>query len=73
MKIEREALKKEDDNASKDRLEKLEGELSELEQRSAELTARWRSEKESLADATKIKENLQTLAETRRRQSCLGK
>ncbi len=58
MKIEREALKKEDDKASKDRLEKLDKELSELEQRSADLTARWRAEKESLASATKIKERL---------------
>ncbi len=58
LKIEREALKKEDDTASKDRLEKLEKELSELEQRSAELTAMWRAEKESLASATKIKEKL---------------
>ncbi|MEO1252091.1 MAG: ATP-dependent chaperone ClpB [Pseudomonadota bacterium] len=58
MKIEREALKKEEDRASKDRLEKLDKELSDLEQRSAELTSRWRAEKESLASATKIKEQL---------------
>jgi len=71
MKIEREALKKEDDRASKDRLEKLDKELSELEQKSADLTARWRSEKESLASATKIKEGLdqarQQLADAERR------
>ena len=71
MKIEREALKKEDDRASKDRLEKLEKELSELEQTSADLTARWRSEKESLASATKVKEILdaarQQLADAERR------
>ncbi|MEM8770619.1 MAG: ATP-dependent chaperone ClpB [Pseudomonadota bacterium] len=76
MKIEREALKKEDDQASKDRLEKLDGELAELEQRSAELTARWRAEKESLASATKIKEQLdaarQRLADAERRGD-LGK
>lgn len=58
MKIEREALKKEDDTASKDRLTSLEKELSELEQKSAELTALWRAEKDSLASATKIKEQL---------------
>ena len=58
MKIEREALKKENDDASKERLAKLESELMDLEQRSAELTARWRAEKESLASATKIKEAL---------------
>jgi len=71
MKIEREALKKEDDRASKDRLEKLDKELSEVEQRSAEITARWRAEKDSLASATKVKETLdqarQQLADAERR------
>ena len=71
MKIEREALKKESDNASKDRLEKLDKELSELEQKSADLTARWKAEKESLASATKVKEALdyarQQLADAERR------
>ena len=71
LKIEREALKKEKDTASKDRLEALGKELSELEQRSAELTARWRAEKENLASATKIKEQLdiarQHLADAERR------
>ena len=70
MKIEREALKKEEDSASKDRLEKLDKELSELEQRAADLTARWRAEKDSLASATKVKEALdharQQLAEAER-------
>ncbi|MEM9495517.1 MAG: ATP-dependent chaperone ClpB [Pseudomonadota bacterium] len=71
MKIEREALKKEDDAASKDRLEKLETELADLEERSNELTARWRAEKENLASATKVKEALdalrQQLADAERR------
>ncbi|GJL91491.1 ATP-dependent chaperone ClpB [Hyphococcus sp.] len=71
MKIEREALKKEDDRASKDRLEKLDKELSELEQKSADLTARWRAEKDSLASSTKVKEALdqarQMLADAERR------
>jgi ATP-dependent Clp protease ATP-binding subunit ClpB len=58
LKIEREALKKETDAASKDRLEKLEQELAELEGQSAEVTARWRAEKEDLAQSTKIKERL---------------
>jgi ATP-dependent Clp protease ATP-binding subunit ClpB len=58
LKIEREALKKEEDTASRDRLRKLERELGELEQRSNELTAQWRAEKEALAGATKIKEEL---------------
>ncbi|MGC2524417.1 MAG: Clp protease N-terminal domain-containing protein, partial [Stellaceae bacterium] len=49
LKIEREALKKENDAASRERLEKLVKELEELEQRSAELTAQWRAEKDKLA------------------------
>ena len=56
MKIEREALKKEEDKASKDRLEVLEKELSELSQRADELTARWSAEKDALAGATQVKE-----------------
>jgi ATP-dependent Clp protease ATP-binding subunit ClpB len=58
LKIEREALKKEDDPASRDRLQKLIKELEELEQRSAELTAQWRAEKDKLAGAQKLKEQL---------------
>jgi len=58
LKIEREALKKENDAASRDRLGRLEKELAELEQRSDELTAQWRAEKDSLAGATKLKEEL---------------
>ncbi|HEY1797373.1 MAG TPA: ATP-dependent chaperone ClpB [Stellaceae bacterium] len=58
LKIEREALKKESDAASKDRLEKLVKELEELEQESAELTAQWQAEKSKLASAQKLKEQL---------------
>ncbi len=58
LKIEQAALKKESDQASKDRLEKLEQELADLEQRSAELTAQWQAEKNKLAGAQKIKEQL---------------
>src|SRR5438270_6619238 len=58
LKIEREALKKEHDPASQDRLQKLVKELEELEQESAELTAEWQAEKGKLADAQKIKEQL---------------
>ncbi len=56
MKIEREALKKETDHASKDRLDNLEHELADLEQTSAGLTARWSAEKEALASVTQVKE-----------------
>jgi ATP-dependent Clp protease ATP-binding subunit ClpB len=58
LKIEREALKKETDAASRDRLERLVKELTELEQRSAELTAQWRAEKDKLAGSQKLKEQL---------------
>ena len=59
LKIEAEALKKENDDASKERLKTLEKEIAELEGRSAELTAAWRAEKEKLASATTIKEALE--------------
>ncbi len=58
LKIEREALKKENDQASKDRLEKLVDELDDLEKESAELTAQWRAEKDKMASAQKLKEQL---------------
>ncbi len=58
LKIEREALKKEHDPASQDRLQKLVKELEELEQHSAELTAQWEAEKGKLAGAQKLKEQL---------------
>src|SRR6201999_382861 len=57
-KIEQEALKKEHDPGSKERLKNLEKELVTLEKRSADLTARWKSEKEKLGSATEIKRQL---------------
>ncbi|MBP6735853.1 MAG: ATP-dependent chaperone ClpB [Rhodobacteraceae bacterium] len=56
--IETEALKKEDDAASKDRLEKLEKELADLMERSAEMTAKWQTERDSLEAARELKEQL---------------
>ena len=58
MKIEREALKKEDDKASKDRLVSLETEITDLEAKSKELTDRWQGEKEVLLGSQKLKEKL---------------
>jgi ATP-dependent Clp protease ATP-binding subunit ClpB len=58
LKIEREALKKETDNASKDRLANLEKELADLEQQSAELTQRWQAEKDKIQAEAKLKEQL---------------
>ena len=69
LKIEREALKKESDSASKDRLQRLEKELIDLEEESQALTQRWMTEKEKLASSTKIKEELdQSRAELDRAQ-----
>ncbi|MDX1780394.1 MAG: ATP-dependent chaperone ClpB [Thalassovita sp.] len=58
MQIEVEALKLEDDAASKDRLETLEKELSDLQQRSAAMTASWQAERDKLASARDLKEQL---------------
>jgi len=58
LKIEREALKKEHDQASQDRLEKLVEELADLEEKSAELTAQWHAEKDKMASAQKLKEQI---------------
>jgi ATP-dependent Clp protease ATP-binding subunit ClpB len=58
LKIEREALKRETDAASIDRLETLEGELANLEQQSTELTARWQAEKDKIGAEAKLKEEL---------------
>jgi len=56
--IEAEALKKEDDAASRDRLSKLEKELADLTEKSREMTAQWQAERDKLAGARDIKEQL---------------
>jgi len=61
LKIEREALARETDSASKARLEKLEEELKGLESESAEMTARWRAEKEKVSSAAQAREALDRL------------
>ena len=58
LKIEREALKKETDQNSIDRLDKLEVELSGLEEKVSVLSARWEHEKTRLSDMQKLKEQL---------------
>lgn len=58
LKIEREALLLETDAASKDRLEALETELSDLEERSLSLTSVWQGEKNRLAKAAQLKSSL---------------
>ena len=61
LKIEREALAKETDAASKARLEALEDELIELEGQSEDMTAKWRSEKEKVSLAAQTREALERL------------
>ncbi len=61
LKIEQEALKKESDPASKERLKRLSMELAGLEKRSADLTSRWKSEKDKLSVAQKLKAELDQL------------
>lgn len=56
--IEVEALRLEDDAASQDRLATLEKDLADLQDRSATLTAKWQSERDKLASARDIKEQL---------------
>jgi ATP-dependent Clp protease ATP-binding subunit ClpB len=58
LKIEREALKRESDQASRDRLEKLEREIEETEEKSNAMTAIWKAETEQVAGAQKLKERL---------------
>jgi ATP-dependent Clp protease ATP-binding subunit ClpB len=57
--IEREALRKEQDPASKERLEKIEKSLADLKEKSAALTARWQQEKEIISKIQAIKENIE--------------
>jgi len=58
LKIEREALKRETDAASIERLGNLDGELANLEQQSAELTTRWQAEKDKISAEARLKEQL---------------
>ena len=71
LRIEQEALRKETDTASRDRLAKLELELADVEEKSASLTTRWKAEKDKLGDAQKLKEQLESarteLAQAQRR------
>ncbi|WP_187334705.1 ATP-dependent chaperone ClpB [Novosphingopyxis iocasae] len=58
LKIEREALSRENDQASRDRLENLEGELARLEEENDALTLRWQAEKDKIGAEAKLKEQL---------------
>ena len=59
LKIEREALKKEPDQASKDRLAKIDGEIAALDEKSRAMTTKWSAEKDKLGSARKLKEELE--------------
>jgi len=59
LKIEREALKKESDKASKDRLDRLESDLADLEESAGALNQRWQAEKDKLSSEQKLKEELE--------------
>ncbi len=58
LQIEAEALKKEDDKASKDRLAKLEKELADLQDRGSEMTAKWQAERDRMEGTRAVKEKL---------------
>ncbi|HEY9076838.1 MAG TPA: ATP-dependent chaperone ClpB [Anaerolineaceae bacterium] len=59
LEIEKQALQKEKDKASRERLEKLEAELHEIQEQSRELTKRWKTEKQAIADLRSIKERIE--------------
>ncbi len=62
LEIERQALQKEKDKASAERLQKIEGELANLREQSAQLTTRWQTEKSAIADLQKIKEQTEQVS-----------
>jgi ATP-dependent Clp protease ATP-binding subunit ClpB len=59
LKIEREALTREDDDASRDRLRRIEREVADLEDKARALTQRWEAEKSKLSDARDLKAALE--------------
>ncbi|MFP3853296.1 MAG: ATP-dependent chaperone ClpB [Anaerolineales bacterium] len=59
LEIEREALKQEKDKASKDRLERIEAELADLREESAQLHARWNTQKEAILELRQIKQEIE--------------
>lgn len=61
LEIEREALKKESDEASRERLDELEQELANLKEQSAELTSRWETEREAIAEVRELKEETEVV------------
>ena len=76
LEIEKEALKKEKDQGSKDRLKKIEKELSDLKDDLEKMSAHWKKEKETIAKIREIKEKLEstkTEAQNAERQGDLSR
>ncbi|MDG6095325.1 ATP-dependent chaperone ClpB [Acetobacter sp. AN02] len=76
LKIEREALRKEEDSASRDRLEKVDAELADLEEKSDAMNAAWHAEKDRVNAVQKLKEQLdaaRSAVEVAQRTGDLGK
>ncbi|MFT8664456.1 ATP-dependent chaperone ClpB [Acetobacter orientalis] len=76
LKIEREALRKEEDTASKDRLEAVEAELADLEEKSNAMSAAWHAEKDRVNAVQKLQEQLdqaRSEVEVAQRKGDLGK
>jgi ATP-dependent Clp protease ATP-binding subunit ClpB len=61
LEIEREALRKEKDKASRERLERLEKELADLKEQRTRLAAHWQQEKDTIQASRKLKEELETV------------
>ncbi len=59
IEIERQALQKEKDKASKERLERLEKDLADLREQANQLNARWQTEKEAIGNLRTIKEQIE--------------
>jgi ATP-dependent Clp protease ATP-binding subunit ClpB len=61
LEIEREALKKENDKASKVRMEKIEREIADLKEGTSELELKWQNEKETITEMKRIKKEIEVL------------
>jgi ATP-dependent Clp protease ATP-binding subunit ClpB len=72
LEIEREALRKETDKASKERLQRLEKELADLKEEKGRLTAHWEQEKEAIQTARELKEELEQVRNEKERAQQRG-
>jgi len=72
LEIEREALRKEKDRASKDRLTKLEKELADLKEEQGRLSAHWQQEKDAIQQSAKLQEELEAVRQEMERAQRAG-